>query len=147
MKDGFNGRSPGRRLCGLQVIDDTTLTPIGIRQSLKRNVFILFGVVPFGGFVTFVLVIIIITQMAKGYRLFDRYARTRVVWLKYASLPVFGGNKLQCEKCGYDLAGNESGVCPECGTPISDANMARLGAPALASEGEINESPGTAVES
>ncbi len=21
-----------------------------------------------------------------------------------------------CEQCGYDLAGNESGVCPECGT-------------------------------
>ena len=25
---------------------------------------------------------------------------------------------LRCENCGYDLTGNESGVCPECGTPI-----------------------------
>ncbi len=24
-----------------------------------------------------------------------------------------------CRKCGYDLTGNESGVCPECGTPVS----------------------------
>ena len=24
-----------------------------------------------------------------------------------------------CRKCGYDLTGNESGVCPECGTPVA----------------------------
>ena len=23
-----------------------------------------------------------------------------------------------CLKCGYDLTGNESGVCPECGTKV-----------------------------
>ena len=23
-----------------------------------------------------------------------------------------------CEKCGYDLTGNTSGVCPECGTKV-----------------------------
>jgi len=23
-----------------------------------------------------------------------------------------------CHQCGYDLFGNTSGVCPECGTPI-----------------------------
>ena len=23
-----------------------------------------------------------------------------------------------CRKCDYDLTGNESGVCPECGTPV-----------------------------
>ena len=23
-----------------------------------------------------------------------------------------------CLQCGYDLCGNESGICPECGTPI-----------------------------
>ena len=26
-----------------------------------------------------------------------------------------------CRKCGYDLTGNMSGVCPECGEPASDA--------------------------
>src|SRR5215469_489049 len=25
-----------------------------------------------------------------------------------------------CLKCGYDLHGNTSGVCPECGTPVSN---------------------------
>ncbi len=23
-----------------------------------------------------------------------------------------------CQQCGYDLTGNESGVCPECGRPV-----------------------------
>jgi hypothetical protein len=23
-----------------------------------------------------------------------------------------------CRNCGYDLTGNVSGVCPECGTPV-----------------------------
>ena len=27
----------------------------------------------------------------------------------------------RCRKCGYDLTGNESGVCPECGTKIKSA--------------------------
>jgi hypothetical protein len=26
-----------------------------------------------------------------------------------------------CVSCGYSLAGNTSGVCPECGTPVSAA--------------------------
>ncbi|HZN65870.1 MAG TPA: hypothetical protein VFB66_11300 [Tepidisphaeraceae bacterium] len=30
----------------------------------------------------------------------------------------------QCERCGYDLRGNETRVCPECGTPFE----ARAGA-------------------
>ena len=25
---------------------------------------------------------------------------------------------LDCQHCGYSLAGNVSGVCPECGTPV-----------------------------
>jgi hypothetical protein len=25
----------------------------------------------------------------------------------------------RCGQCGYDLTGNVSGVCPECGTPVS----------------------------
>jgi hypothetical protein len=25
-----------------------------------------------------------------------------------------------CQKCGYDLTGNKSGVCPECGTKLKD---------------------------
>lgn len=28
----------------------------------------------------------------------------------------------QCSKCDYDLTGNVSGVCPECGTPVPPRN-------------------------
>ena len=36
----------------------------------------------------------------------------------YPRPQVFG----YCKKCDYDLTGNVSGVCPECGTPIVDRN-------------------------
>src|SRR5947209_5088519 len=41
-----------------------------------------------------------------------------VVWLNRWHLndrPPAG----HCRQCGYDLTANVSGVCPECGTPIS----------------------------
>jgi hypothetical protein len=31
--------------------------------------------------------------------------------------PRFGAGR--CSACSYDLAGNVSGVCPECGTPVA----------------------------
>lgn len=31
-----------------------------------------------------------------------------------------------CEKCEYDLTGNVSGVCPECGTPLSETLQQRV---------------------
>jgi hypothetical protein len=31
----------------------------------------------------------------------------------------------ECLKCRYDLTGNESGVCPECGTPITQPDAQR----------------------
>ncbi|UCE59492.1 MAG: hypothetical protein JSU63_18865 [Phycisphaerales bacterium] len=30
-----------------------------------------------------------------------------------------------CIECGYDLTGNESGVCPECGEPVADELQVR----------------------
>jgi hypothetical protein len=30
-------------------------------------------------------------------------------------------SKGQCQACGYDLTGNESGTCPECGTSVGEA--------------------------
>ena len=30
--------------------------------------------------------------------------------------------KGRCPSCGYDLTGNETGVCPECGVGIQNAN-------------------------
>ena len=42
-----------------------------------------------------------------------------------------------CVACGYDLTGNESGVCPECGTPaIRRGDAARPPAPPAAGAGD-----------
>jgi rubrerythrin len=62
------------------------------------------------------IILIIAFQVGKGYRLGDPFANTRVVWRKYAHLPMFGGDALVCSGCGYNLMGNVSGVCPECGS-------------------------------
>lgn len=127
MKDGFAGASPGKRLCNILVLDDATMTPIGFGQSFKRNSVLLFGLIPFvGGLVSLVIILIIAMQVAKGYRLGDRFAKTRAIWKKFADLPVFGGNALACEQCGYELRGNTSGTCPECGTAVSEQNRRRL---------------------
>jgi hypothetical protein len=32
----------------------------------------------------------------------------------------------RCARCRYWLIGNQSGICPECGTPIPDAQRERL---------------------
>jgi hypothetical protein len=36
-------------------------------------------------------------------------------WALKRSFRVSGGS---CDKCGYSLTGNTSGICPECGTPV-----------------------------
>jgi uncharacterized RDD family membrane protein YckC len=129
MKDGFDGRSPGKYVTNVQVVDDTTGQPISFGQSFKRYWFLLLSIIPVvGGLIASVFVIIAGVQLAKGYRIGDRFARTRVIWMKYAHLPVFGGNVLQCESCGYDLRANTSGICPECGTAVSARNAALLAA-------------------
>jgi hypothetical protein len=33
-----------------------------------------------------------------------------------------------CQRCGYNLTGNTSGICPECGTPVDKAAASKLGA-------------------
>lgn len=54
-----------------------------------------------------------------------------VVWRLFVGVPTqlsgrdgyWSGTRIapnnRCAKCGYDLTGNTSGVCPECGIPIS----------------------------
>lgn len=32
-----------------------------------------------------------------------------------------------CKKCRYDLTGNQSGVCPECGTPVQASGTPKQG--------------------
>jgi uncharacterized RDD family membrane protein YckC len=127
LKDGFGGQSPGKRLAGVQVLDDRTGRPISFDQSFKRNAIFLVGCLPFVGNVASLIVLItIMIQLGKGRRLGDRFAGTRVIWKKHARSVVFGGDGLICETCGYDLIGNQSGVCPECGVAVSEQNRARL---------------------
>ncbi len=32
-------------------------------------------------------------------------------------------DRLACSQCGYNLTGNTSGICPECGTPTTSATV------------------------
>ncbi len=108
-KDAIGGRSPGKWLLGLQVVDGQSREPIGLGQSLKRNLLFMF---PLIGTLLGAL------TMMGGRRLGDNWARTDVVWLKYATRPPFVPEGRYCLSCGYDLTGNVSGRCPECGTLI-----------------------------
>lgn len=129
MKDGFKGQSPGKMMMGTVALDEATGQPIGFKQSFKRNSVLLLAQIPFAGpLVGLVIILIIAFQVAKGYRLGDRFAQTKVIWKKYADQPVFGGKATVCESCGYDLRGNSSGTCPECGKPVSATNAANIAA-------------------
>jgi len=58
-----------------------------------------------------------LVQFALGLGLFFGSHGLVRLWsrLRYAGLRRQLG---LCVRCGYDLTGNVSGVCPECGTPI-----------------------------
>ncbi len=107
-KDGLEGQSPGKRICGIQVIDWTTREPIGFGRSLKRNLCLM---IPY-------YAIILAFTLIKGWRAGDRWANTRVVWKKHINRLPFDPRGILCLVCGYNLTGNVSGRCPECGTPI-----------------------------
>lgn len=109
-KDGFRGKSIGRLITGVTVVDEATREPIGFGQSFKRNLCLL---VPFS-------FIVVVLNMMKGPRWGDRWAGTRVVWDHYRNRFPFEDRGYLCRQCGYDLTGNESGRCPECGTAIPD---------------------------
>lgn len=108
LKDGFSGHSPGKAIIGVQVVNPETFKPIGFVSSFKRNLPLL---IPF-------MALIIAFLLQKGYRLGDGWAHSKVIWKKYANHPVFTG-RLACEQCQYDLTGNVSGICPECGARIA----------------------------
>jgi hypothetical protein len=72
-----------------------------------------------------------------GYE-YDRGSGTGVwffsipLWFAFASFTAYPtwrlvrawrqeGHDLHCRRCGYNLHGNTSGVCPECGTPVPKA--------------------------
>lgn len=41
-------------------------------------------------------------------------------YFRWKKIPRLGSG---CWKCGYNLTGNVSGVCPECGTPIDKGTI------------------------
>src|SRR4051812_18727141 len=84
MKDGFRGRSLGRLATDTIVLDEHTGQPIGFVQSFKRNLVLMVGQIPIvGGFASLVVIIVIAVQVAKGYRIGDRFAQTKVIWKRY----------------------------------------------------------------
>lgn len=78
-KDGLGGYSPGKAICGVQVLDVDTREPIGFGASLKRNLPLLIPLVP----------LIVAFQLIKGTRTGDGWAHSRVVWKKYRDHPIF----------------------------------------------------------
>jgi uncharacterized RDD family membrane protein YckC len=79
IKDGFWGYSPGKALLGLQVINENTGKPIGFLRSIKRNLPILFPIMP----------LIIGSQVHKGHRSGDLWSQSKVVWKRYSAHPIF----------------------------------------------------------
>ncbi|MCH8048339.1 MAG: RDD family protein [Planctomycetes bacterium] len=78
-KDGMGGISPGKAVCGVQVVDATTGEPIGPVASFKRNLPLLIPLMP----------LVVAVQLAKGIRIGDGWANSRVIWRKHSGRPVF----------------------------------------------------------
>lgn len=109
-KDAFAGWSPGKWICGIRVVDAVTREPIPPIKSMQRNLVLMIpyvGVI--GGLVT----------MMKGQRWGDGWANTMVTWCKYSFREPFARAGRYCRGCGYDLTGNVSGRCSECGMDIA----------------------------
>ena len=117
-KDGFGGMSPGKWMLDIQVVDRRTLAPVGFVQSFKRNVCLIAPALVVR-FLSPLIAIYVAYQIQRdGRRLGDGWADTMVIWRRYAHRPPFDNRGAICHQCGYDLTGNVSGVCPECGTGI-----------------------------
>ncbi len=51
-------------------------------------------------------------------------ARIAFAVTAWTRVRIFGDGHRPCEECGYDLMGNVSGICPECGTAIGASEIA-----------------------
>ncbi len=120
--------SLGKWLAGVQVVDVQTRKPTGFAASFKRN---LAFVIPY---LAIIFLLIGLIQMSRGPRIGDRWAKTMVIWRKYARKPPFDPSGIYCLVCDYNLTGNVSGICPECGTPLPERTkeiLAGVGAPVV----------------
>ncbi len=111
LKDGICGFSPGKWLAGLRVVDFASGRPIGFMQSVKRNLPLLIPVIGAVG---------IFLDLMNGRRWGDRWAGTLVIIRRHAQKLPFVRFGTVCPKCDYDLTGNVSGICPECGRAVPE---------------------------
>ncbi len=140
LKDGFSGKSPGKSIMGMTVVDRQTMNPIGRTHSFIRNSPILLLLLMIGcldllqsslsttnsllvallrnnSILFFIGILYMASQLMGGTRWGDGWAGTKVVWDRYADRPPFDTRRLVCPKCDYNLTG-VSERCPECGQPI-----------------------------
>lgn len=113
-KDGLGGISIGKAILGLRVLEWQSRRPIGFKLSIVRNLTLIFPIIP----------ILAAFELARGRRGGDLWADTFVVWEKYQHRKPFDPRGILCTNCGYDLTGNISGRCPECGKDIPRTNDA-----------------------
>ncbi len=145
-KDGlFAGQSPGKWLMGLRTVRVPQRSPITLAESFRRNIPFIpslvlsalgaslmvipevgAGVLVLGRLAWYATILLLSAQLPKGLRWGDRYAGTKVVPVRQENHPFFTQSP-NCEGCGYDLRGSQSASCPECGRPLSEANLAALG--------------------
>lgn len=112
-KDGVRGRSPGKWITGIHVVDQITRQPISFGQSCKRNLVTIIPIAP----------LILAFTLSKGRRAGDSWARTEVTWNKFQYQIPFDRRGVVCVGCGYDLTGNVSARCPECGLAVKTPLM------------------------
>ena len=82
LKDGFSGYSLGKAIFGLQTYHEPSGQPAGFLASLKRNVIL---IVP-------VIILFLIIDIKNGYRVGDRWAKTKVIWNKHKDKAPFALN-------------------------------------------------------
>ncbi|MFB3851398.1 MAG: RDD family protein [Acidobacteriota bacterium] len=83
LKDGFSGFSPGKKMMGVQVVDEIIGKPVGFDPSFKRNLPLIIPLMP----------LIVAFELPKGKRIGDGWARTRVIWKKYKDKAPFAIRK------------------------------------------------------
>jgi len=119
-KDGLAGMSLGKLLIGLQVVDAETGRPAGPVKSFLRNLCVSIPLV------SWFYMWAVASQLAEGPRCGDGLAGTRVIWRRHRYALPFAVSATVCWACGYELRGNVSGRCPECGRTISPEMMRRI---------------------
>ena len=85
-KDSFAGQSPGKALLGVKVFDVRNGKPASIASSFKRNLPLFIPFMP----------LIVGGRLCSGFRTGDKWAHTKVIWMKHAEHPIFAvaGNEI-----------------------------------------------------